>query len=253
MSLNAGTLYVSSYNNGDFDTSTKFSITLAVPVIKAKRIRILSASIANLMMPFGVNDYNFRYIQTVSGTPTTYDTAISQTRRWTDVNAFVTYMNTILSAGVTMTYDSNTNKLTLVASAGNTVAVPAWNYNTTGSVAQSAGYRLGFTNLTTTPAAASVTADGFPNVILRTNVIYVVSNISTDSNNDANIGNIIARIPVNASWGSLIQYENVTSQFGAPIFTERVKDIQITLLDEDYQLLVNPNNAYFNIAIGVEY
>jgi hypothetical protein len=253
MSLNAGTLYVSSYNNGDFDTSTKFTITLAVPVVKAKRIRILSASIAHLMFPFGVNDYNFRYFQKVSGVTTTYDVAISQTRRWTDVAAFVTYMNTILSGGVTMTYDSNTNALTLVASSGNTVAVPAWNYNATGSVAQSAGYRLGWTQNTTTAFASSVTADGFPNVILRTNVIYVVSNISTDSNNDANIGNIIARIPVNANWGSLIQYENKSAEFGAPVFTERVKDISITLLDEDYQLLVNPNNAYFNIAIGIEY
>ena len=61
MSLNAGTLYISSYNNGDNDTSTKFTTTLAVPVIKAKRLRVLTATLANLMMPFSDNDKLFKY------------------------------------------------------------------------------------------------------------------------------------------------------------------------------------------------
>jgi hypothetical protein len=255
MSLTAGSLYISSYNNGDFDTSTNFSVTLAVPVIKAKKLRILAATIANLMMPFSTNDKTFRY--SVNGGSSYVSIDFPTDRRWTDITAFTTWCNTsgqFFTDGSTFTYDANTNKLTFVAASGSaSVVIPPWNYNSTTSVSRNALYRLGFTSITNMTGTGSVTALGFPNVFLRTNVIYVLSNISTDSNNDANVGNIIARIPVLADWGELINYENVHSDFAAPVFTERIKDIQLQLLDEDYQPLVNPPNAYFNITVGVEY
>jgi hypothetical protein len=56
-----------------------------------------------------------------------------------------------------------------------------------------------------------------------------------------------------SGWGSLVNYENVHSDFSSPIFTPNIKEVRIRLLDEDYQVLKNPTNAYFNIVIGVEY
>jgi hypothetical protein len=251
MSLTAGSLYISSYNNGDNDTSTNFTTTLAVPVVKAKKLRVLSATVANLMMPFAANDSGWKY--SINGT--TYNITFPTNRRWTDINAFVTYANaSVLTGGATFSYDANTNKLTLnCPNVGDTLVIFPWNYNSSSSVSQNAGYRLGWTNSTQITTTGSSTADGFPNVFLRTNIIYVLSNVSVDSNNDANVGNIIARIPVTVDWGQLIIYENVHSDFAAPVFTERIKDITIQLLDEDYQPLVNPGNAYFNITLGVEY
>jgi hypothetical protein len=96
-------------------------------------------------------------------------------------------------------------------------------------------------------------ADGFPNIFLRTNTIYVTTNICADSNNDANVANILGRIPVTIGWGGLITYENVHSDFSSPVFAENMKDIRVRLLDEDYQPLVNPANAYFNLVLGIEY
>ena len=254
MSLTAGTLYISSYNNGDNDTSTKFTTTLSVPVVKAKRLRVLTATLANLMMPFSDNDKLFKF--NVNGTD--YSVNFPTDRRWTDIAAFVTYANaSVLNAtAATFTYDSNTNKLSLVANTtGQSVKMYAWNWNAAAgsSVSLNANYRLGWTNNKDVTATTTNTADGFPNVILRTNSIYVMSNVSTDSNNDANVANIIARIPVNVSWGQLIQYENKASDFSAPVFTEVIKSVQITLLDEDYQPLINPGNAYFTLSLGVEY
>lgn len=251
MSLTAGSLYISSYNNGDNDTSTNFTTTLYVPVVKAKKLRVLSATVANLMMPFNVNDAGWKY--SINGT--TYNVTFPTTRRWTDINAFVTYANaSVLGGGATFSYDANSNHLTLnCPNVGDTLIIFPWNYNSATAVSQNASYRLGWTNSSQITTTGSSTADGFPNVFLRTNVIYVLSNISTDSNNDANVGNIIARVPVTVDWGELITYENVHSDFAAPVFTERIKDIQIQLLDEDYQPLVNPGNAYFNITLGVEY
>jgi len=254
MSLNAGTLYISSYNNGDNDTSTKFTTTLSVPVVKAKRLRILTATLANLMMPFSDNDKVFKYnVNAVD-----YTVNFPTDRKWSTVSDFVTYANaSVLTASTaTFTYDSDKNRLSLVAvTPGQIVKMYAWNWNAApgSSVSLNANYRLGFTSNTDLSATTTLVFDGFPNVILRTNSVYVLSNVATDSNNDANVANIIARIPVDVSWGQLIQYENKSSEFSAPVFTEVIKSVQITLLDEDYQPLINPNNAYFTLTLGIEY
>jgi hypothetical protein len=136
------------------------------------------------------------------------------------------------------------------------ITIPAWNWNnpSNSSVAYNANYRLGWTSINSVSSTAGILlADGYPNVFLRTNNIYITTNISTDSNNDANIGNIIGRIPVSIGYGGLIVYNNVSSDFSSPVFSENIKDIRIRLLDEDYQPLVNPNNAYFNVVFGVDY
>jgi hypothetical protein len=206
------------------------------------------------MMPFSENDKLFKFnVNAVD-----YTVNFPTNRRWVDIAAFVTYANaSVLNATTaTFTYDSNTNKLSLVANTpGHIVKMYAWNWNAApgSSVSLNANYRLGWTNAVDVSATTTNTADGFPNVILRTNSVYVLSNVATDSNNDANVANIIARIPVDVSWGQLIQYENKSSEFSAPVFTEVIKSIQITLLDEDYQPLINPNNAYFTLTLGIEY
>jgi len=135
------------------------------------------------------------------------------------------------------------------------ITMPQWNWNNTAgtSVAYNANYRLGWTSVAPVSGTTTLYADGFPNVFLRTNTIYVTTNIAADSNNDANVANILGRIPVTIGWGGLITYENVHSDFASPVFAENMKDIRIRLLDEDYQPLNNPANAYFNLVLGIEY
>lgn len=265
MSLTAGNLFISSYNNQDYDTSTDFAITLAVPVTKAKRIRLLGGTIANLFMPFGLNDRQW----TFSVGATTYTMFFSTTIRWASITDFVTYVNTVLfpsatpsTPPVTLAYNTSRNQLYLTGTvAGATITMPGWNWNNQlgTTVAFNSNYRLGWTSISpvsatsTAPAFSVLYADGFPNVFNRTNVVYVTTNVCTDSNNDANIGNVLGRIPMTSGWGSLVNYENVHSDFSSPIFTPNIKEIRIRLLDEDYQLLVNPANAYFNIVMGIEY
>jgi hypothetical protein len=266
MSLTAGNLYVSSYNNQDNETSTNFSIQLAVPVNKAKKIRVLAATIAHFMMPFGTNDKFWQ----ISVNGVQYAFTFPTDRRWTDVAAFVSWSSTDLfpkmyAPGVpgtltpcpaTFSYDINYNKLKISATNPlHTIIIPAWNWNNplSTSIAYNANYRLGWTENYAITGVGSITADGFPNVLQRTNNIYITSNITTDSNNDANVGNIIGKVAVNVSWGGLIIYENVHSDFASPCFSESIKSVQILLLDEDYQPLINPGNAYFNVQIGIEY
>ena len=259
MSLTAGNLFISSYNNQDYDTSTNFEITLAVPVTKAKGLRLLGATIANLMNPFASNDQLWSF----KVGATTYTMNFPTNIRWATMADFLSYVNTTLFPGAspsavpaTLSYDSSRNSLYLTATTPGTVITMfgwAWNNTAGTSVSYNANYRLGWTNVVSVSGTTTLYADGFPNVFLRTNTIYVTTNISTDSNNDANVANILGRIPVTIGWGGIIVYENVHSDFSSPVFTENMKNIRIKLLDEDYQPIVNPGNAYFNLVIGIEY
>ena len=100
---------------------------------------------------------------------------------------------------------------------------------------------------------STLTADGFPNVFNRSNVLYVVTNIAATSNNDNNIGNVLGRIPVNIGWGGLINYENIHTDFAGEAFSTNFKEITIQVLDEDYQTITQPTNAYFSLVVGVHY
>jgi hypothetical protein len=271
MSLTAGNLFISSYNNQDYDTSTDFAITLAVPVTKATRVRLLGGTIANLFMPFGQNDKLWSFsITTLALVTTTYTMNFDTTIRWATIGDFLTYVNGTLfttaspsSVPAVLSYNASKNQLVLTGTlAGSKITMPGWNWNNQlgNTVAFNSNYRLGWTSINPVVATSPLTtlfpilyADGFPNVFNRTNVVYVTTNVCTDSNNDANIGNVLGRIPMTSGWGSLVNYENVHSDFSSPIFTPNIKEIRIRLLDEDYQLLTNPGNAYFNLVMGIEY
>jgi hypothetical protein len=261
MSLTAGNLFISSYNNQDNDTSTNFGITLAVPVTNAKGLRFVSATIPHLMMPFGANDKTWTF--KVNGTD--YTMTFPTTLRWATIGDFVTYCNTATTGlfatatpsacPVSISYTTNTNQLTLTTTTpGQVIIMPGWAWNnTTGSsLSYNANYRLGWTSAVAVSGTTTLTADGYPNIFLRTNNIYITTNISTDSNNDANVANIIGKIPVNIDYGGLIVYDNFNAEF-QPAFSPNFKDVRFRLLDEDYQPLVNPANAYFNIVLSVVY
>jgi hypothetical protein len=262
MSLTAGQLFLSSYNNQDGQTSTDFSLTLSVPVTKAKRLRLLGATIPNLFFPFGPNDKTW----TFSVNAVSYTMTFPTDRRWGTIADFITYCNlavtglfataTPSACPVSIAYDADYNVLTLTANTpGQVIIMPGWSWNNTfgTSVSYNANYRLGFTNASARSGTTTLSADGFPNVFNRTNVLYVVTNIAATSNNDNNIGNVIGRIPVNIGWGGVINYENIHTDFAGEAFSANFKEITIQVLDEDYQPVRQPNNAYFSLVVGVHY
>jgi hypothetical protein len=262
MSLTAGQLFLSSYNNQEGQTSTDFSLTLSVPVTKAKRLRLLGATIPNLFMPFGPNDRTWTF--TVNGI--TYTMTFPITTRWATIADFLTFCNAPLSGlfataapspcPVVLSYNAGTNRLTITSTTpGQTIIMPGWAWNNTQgtSISYNANYRLGWTNSTPATGVSTLTADGFPNVFNRTNVLYVVTNIAATSNNDNNIGNVLGRIPVNIGWGGVINYENIHTDFAGEAFSENFKEITIQVLDEDYQPLSQAGNAYFSLVVGVHY
>jgi len=270
MSLSAGLIFLSSYNNQSSETSTDFSLTLSVPVTKGKKLRLLAATLPNLFMPFAPNDANWTF--DVNGT--SYQTLFPTNRRWSTIADFLSYVNTVmfpnatapgtttpltpLPVTVSLNYDANRNQLYLLSTASPTPAtftMPAWNWNNYEgtSISYNANYRLGWTSDGPVTATGTLYADGFPNVFQRTNVVYVSTNIAAGSNNDNNLANIMGRIPIDMSWGGVVNYENVHTDFKTEIFSQNFKEVKIQLLDEDYQPLRQPNNAYFSFTIGIEY
>ena len=220
---------------------------------------MLGATVANLFMPFGPNDS--LWVFKVNGVD--YTMTFDETIRWATIADFITYVNGTLFLAATpsavpasIAYDSSKNQLYLSATTpGDVIEMPGWAWNNQfgTSLSYNANYRLGWTSYLPVSGTTTLYADGFPNVFTRTNVLYVTTNTSVDSNNDANIGNILGRIPMTSGWGSLVNYENVHSDFSSPIFQPNIKEVQIRLLDEDYQVVRNPGNAYFNIVLGIEY
>jgi hypothetical protein len=262
MSLTAGQLFLSSYNNQDGQTSTNFSLTLSVPVTNATRLRLLGATIPNLFFPFAANDRT--WVFNVAGTDYTMTFPIDL--RWATIADFITFCNaattglfataTPSACPVSMSYDAATNKLTLTATnSGDVIIMPGWAWNNPfgTTVSYNANYRLGWTNSVPVSGTTTLSADGFPNVFNRTNVLYVVTNISAVSNNDNNIGNVLGRIPVNIGWGGVINYENIHTDFAGEAFAKNFKEITIQLLDEDYQPVNQAVNAYFSLVVGVHY
>jgi hypothetical protein len=183
--------------------------------------------------------------------------------RWATITDFVTYCNVTLfpaatpsACPVTIAYNAGTNQLTLTTTTpGQIIIMPGWAWNNPfgTSVSYNANYRLGWTNSSPVSGTTTLTADGFPNVFNRSNVLYVVTNIAATSNNDNNIGNVLGRIPVNIGWGGVINYENIHTDFAGEAFAANFKEITVQVLDEDYQPLRNPNNAYFSFVVGVHY
>jgi hypothetical protein len=268
MSLTAGQLFLSSYNNQDGQTSTDFSLTLSVPVTKAKRLRLLGATIPNLFFPFAKNDRAWTFQVGAISYRMTFPIDV----RWATIGDFITYCNlavtglfaTAVNAStnvatacpVTLSYSASTNKLTITANTpGTIVTMPGWAWNNPfgTSISYNSNYRLGWTNTGSVSGTTTLTADGFPNVFNRSNVLYVVTNIAATSNNDNNIGNVIGRIPVNIGWGGVINYENIHTDFSGEAFSANFKEITIQVLDEDYQPITQATNAYFSLVIGVHY
>jgi hypothetical protein len=268
MSLTAGQLFLSSYNNQEGQTSTDFSLTLSVPVTKAKRLRLLGATIPNLFMPFGRNDKEWTF--SVNGV--SYRMTFPTDRRWATMADFISFCNaattglfaTAVNAStgvaaacpVSISYDDDYNVLTLTTTtAGQVIVMPGWAWNNTQgtTIAYNSNYRLGFVNGVAVSGTTTLSAKGFPNVFNRTNVLYVVTNISASSNNDNNIGNVLGRIPVNIGWGGVINYENIHTDFASEAFATNFKEITIQVLDEDYQPVTQATNAYMSLVVGVHY
>jgi hypothetical protein len=242
---------ISSYNANE-GTNSNFTSLLPSAILNPKTVQLSKFTLLNMLYPFTLQD-NILLLQVNNSTATTYKVIIPTNKQWSGIatvpagqTSFLQDLNSALVTGltgsgatITATWSPQTSNLTLT---GN-VTFKILSYD----VGSTANYKLGLT-LPAYSFVTSLTADGFVN-LLRTGVIYVCSNLLGNSLNDGDEESIIATIPVNANYGGLITFDNKQDQNYISLTVGTIREINIRLLDEEYQLLSVPNNAYTNIEM----
>lgn len=267
-------LTISSYNSLESESASYFEAVLPSTIVYPKRMILNKFIMPNLMYDISPNYSYVKMSITYSVTPTTaiINVPLSTNTHWASAGAFASYLQTTINAGataggitvpaLTVTFDITTGKLTLTANANISFFLFAWN-NPDPISAQSAWYKLGFTKSSglgyTTPILGSMVADS-PLILFPTAVIYVAISLLGNSLNDKRDpnGNVIGddtiygAIPVNANFGQIINYSD---SFGSYVSTNvnSIRSVRVTLLNEEYNQIVLPQNCYATMEFRMEY
>jgi hypothetical protein len=267
-------LTISSYNSLESESASYFEAVLPSTIVYPKRMILNKFVMPNLMYDIAPNYNNVKMSITYSVTPVTavINIPLSTSTHWVSAGAFASYLQTTINAGatgagipvpaLTITFDITTGKLTLTANANISFFLFAWD-NPDPITAGSAWYKLGFTKNSgpgyTSPILGSMTGDS-PLILFPTAVIYVAISLLGNSLNDKRSpqGNVIGddtiygAIPVNANFGQIINYSD---SFGSYVSTtvNSIRSIRVTLLNEEYNQIVIPQNCYVTMEFRLEY
>lgn len=118
--------------------------------------------------------------------------------------------------------------------------------------------RLGFTdNPPNVVVNDTITGTIMPN-ILRTRTIYILldaimnSSLTTDGSRGQGVGNVLARVPVNAVYGGLITYENTALHYLRQV-PKAFQNLRLSLLDENLQPLGIAKEEIWEVQLAVRY
>lgn len=270
-------LTISSYNSLENESASNFEAILPSTIVYPKRMILNKFVMPNLMYDISPNYSYIKMSITYSVTPTTVtiNVPLSTSTHWASGASFASYLQTTINAaastaGITVapivvTFEITTGKLTLTANPNMSFYLFSWD-NPDPITARSAWYKLGFTgnsgtgyNGTYTAVAGTLTGDS-PLILFASSVIYVSISLLGNSLNDKRsptglvIGDdtIYGAIPVNANFGQVINYAD---SFGSFVSTNvnAVRSIRVTLLNEEYNQLVLPQNCYATMEFRLEY
>ena len=270
-------LTISSYNSLENQTASNFEAVLPSTVVYPKRMILNKFIMPNLMYDISPSYNIIRMTVTQVATPTTVNLVIplSTSTHWTSANAFAVYLTTTINAAataagitvaaLTATFDILTGKLTLTANAGINFSLTSWD-NPDPITAASALYKLGFTassgtgyNGVAITTGGAMTGDS-PLILLPTTIIYVAISLLGNALNDKRAPNgtvlgddtIYGAIPVNANFGQIINYADSFGNFVSTTVNS-IRSIKVTLLNEEYNTLVLPQNCYATLEFRMEY
>lgn len=238
---------------GSWNASTNYSNTNFVDIFAngqiisdVKQIHMISATIPNLFPTFGKADSLLR----VTYKGASYSIQCDTNGRYTG-DTMLTHLNSLFAAqgnlaDITVTYNAGVagyKKLLFShpaqASAANDLKFVQ---------DQASLWKWGILNPTfsrgvvsTTPS--TVACDGVVREI-RTSLIYVRSSISNDSTNSAGLENILGVISIDVPWGDVIQWREFLDENWVDVSVSSLSSMNIQLLDEDFQELTLPSNAY---------
>lgn len=268
-------LTISSYNSLESESASYFESILPSTVVYPKRMILNKFVMPNLMYDISPNYSFIKMTITYSVTPitVTINPQLSTSTHWTSSTSFATYLQTLINttatiagipvSSVVITYNIETGKLTITGNANITFSLSSWD-NPDPITARSAWYKMGFTRSSGTgyngnSISGSLVGDS-PLFLFPTSVIYVSISLLGNSLNDKRspdgsvVGDdtIYGAIPVNAGFGQIINYAD---SFGSFVSTtvNSIRSIRVTLLNEEYNQLVLPQNCYATMEFRMEY
>lgn len=108
------------------------------------------------------------------------------------------------------------------------------------------GFRLGYTTLVdTSPVTnAPYNYSNEPINLLRTQDIYVTSSlVSAEALSSSGRRDILFKVPVTVPYGNILSYQATLSGTAQIKLANLIRDVEITLLDDDFNSLELPTNA----------
>jgi hypothetical protein len=267
-------LTISSYNSLESESASYFEAILPSTIVFPKRMILNKFVMPNLMYDISPNYNKVGMNVTTATLNVTINVPLSTSTHWASASAFATYLTGAINAGCnaqgivgspfTITFDITTGKLTIVPDLTIVTGyrLLAWNIPDP-ITASSAWYKLGFTGSTGSGysilIATNFTGDS-PLILFPSSVIYVSISLLGNSLNDKRspdgivIGDdtIYGAIPVNANFGQIINYSD---SFGSYVSTtvNSIRSIRVTLLNEEYNQIVIPQNCYATMEFRLEY
>ena len=229
----------SQYASATINTSKKNDcyFFFAVPVIVPQNYDVVM-KVENFVCPisfFVVNDTNNTLV-TSTGTYTISEGNYNALSLKTELSSKMT--------GYTITYDSNTNKLTFSSNSSFTF------------FGLSTCFRIiGFEEDEDHVSSANALTSDFVVNLAGTSLIYIdIPNITTRnilSKNNGGFTTIVKSVVCDVPYGSILTYTNATGS-SVVLGEKYISYIQVRLLDDDYNLL-DLNGQYFTLSVIFSY
>jgi hypothetical protein len=267
-------LTISSYNSLESESASYFEAILPSTIVYPKRMILNKFIMPNLMYDISPS-YNKVGMNVITGALNiNINVPLSTTTHWASASSFATYLTTTINAACnaqgiagapfSVTFNVESAKLTIIPNLGiiTSYRLLAWNLPDPVSAA-SAWYKLGFTGSTgvgySTVTTANLIGDS-PLILFASSILYVSISLLGNSLNDKRDPNgvvigddsIYGAIPVNANFGQIINYAD---SFGSYVSTNvnSIRSVRVTLLNEEYNQVVLPQNCYATLEFRLEY
>jgi hypothetical protein len=257
---------LNSWNTGS-GTNTNFSQSLQNPIQNARAVHFLSFVMPQMIRPFTAVDGFFSFYQdgTAGQVPTTQtlkQVAISTDQYFFSIAGFITYLNLQFQASSDArvknivvsqetTYGTGYGTMRLIfKDSGGTFAPAGFNTN---NLSLEGNYKIGFAlpSYNFVATNTSLFADGFPNVILRTNSIRIQTNLTGSTHSANRDFNTVFTVPVNVNPGNILVFNSpYVIQF--PSICPLISEVSISLLDDDGNQLNIPDNCYMSCVLAIE-
>lgn len=229
--------------NGDKNYATSWYVNdPRLQNINKFKITLRSVEFPHSVYP--INAYNQNFHVTEDGVNTLTASPLQLPSSLYTGSSIASTMQTLLNDAstdmYTVTYDTSTKKLTITNTTG-TFAFVETNNN--------CYEELGFGENAFDTLVSSVVS-AYPINISGTQYIDLLSNLASLSYSNASTGHVLARIPIDVAFGSVVFYQNALQE-DLEITNSHIDEIFVSLVDDKGNYYELPDNAHMSLVFSL--